>query len=155
MPRRFSFADWREGFYTSTIMNVQVAVLCDAAADYHGKLNLLGTFDTVFTQKLPAVHPQCAIVLRIVFDRIEEGEHKLKLNFVNEDGKLVMPSMDVPVQVAFPGDTTFASRNFIVNIQQLKLEKAGLYSIDVALDGRQLTSIPLCVRQMEPKPPTA
>ena len=28
-------------------MNIQVAVLCDAATDDNGKLNLLGAFDTV------------------------------------------------------------------------------------------------------------
>ena len=53
--------------------------------------------------------------------------------------------------MAFSGDSTFVSRNFIINIQQLKFEQAGLYSIDVALDGRQLTSIPLCVKQVEQK----
>jgi hypothetical protein len=130
-------------------MNIQVAVLCDAAADYNGKLNILGTFDTLFTPKLPAIHPQCAIALRIAFDRIEEGAHKLRLNFVDEDGKLIMPSMDAPVDVVFPGESTFVSRNFIINIQQLKLEKEGLYSIDVALDGRQLTSISLSVKQVD------
>ena len=129
-----------------------MAVLCDAAADYHGKLSLLGIFETIVTQKLPMVYPQCAIVLRIAFDRIEEGPHKLKLNFVNDDGKLVAPSMDMPVNVVFPGDATFATCNFIVVFQQLKLEKGGSYSFDVALDGRQLTSIPLHVRLVEPKP---
>lgn len=130
-------------------MNIQIAVLCDAAADYNGKLNLLGTFDTIFTAKLPAIHPQCAIALRVAFDRIEEGEHKLRLNFVNEDGKLIMPNMDATVKVDFPGDVNFVSRNFIINIQQLKLETKGLYSIDVALDGRQLTSIPLAVKLVD------
>ena len=41
-------------------MNIQVAVLCDAATDDNGKLNLLGAFDTIYTQQLPAVHPQCS-----------------------------------------------------------------------------------------------
>ena len=31
-------------------MNIQVAVLCDAATDDHGKLNLLGAFDTIFAE---------------------------------------------------------------------------------------------------------
>src|SRR2546425_8041034 len=39
-------------------MHVQIAALCDAATDYNGKLNLLGTFDTVLTQQMPAVHPR-------------------------------------------------------------------------------------------------
>ena len=48
-------------------MNIQVAVLCDAATDDNGKLNLLGAFDTIYTQQLPAVHPQCSIALRVTF----------------------------------------------------------------------------------------
>ena len=35
-------------------MNIQVAVLCDAATDDNGKLNLLGAFDTIYTQQLPS-----------------------------------------------------------------------------------------------------
>jgi len=129
-------------------MNVQIAALCDAATDYGGKLNLLGTFDTIMTQKLPAVHPQCSIGLRLVFNRIEEGSHKLKVNFVDEDGRLVMPSIDLSAEVIFPPDASFLARNFIINIQQLKFEKPGQYAIGIAMDGRQESSIPLQVRQV-------
>jgi len=129
-------------------MKIQMAVLCDAATDYNGKLNILGTFDTIFTPQMPAFHPQCSIALRLVFSKIEEGQHKLKINFVNEDGKFVMPSIELPVDVAFPADSHFLSRNFIVNIQQLKFDQEGIYSIDIALDGRQEICIPLLVKQL-------
>ena len=52
-------------------MDIQVAVLCDAATDYKGKLNLLGTFNSVYTRELPANYPQCSIVLRVVFKPVE------------------------------------------------------------------------------------
>jgi hypothetical protein len=132
-------------------MTIQVAVLCDAATDYNGKLNLLGTFDTIYTPQLPAQHPQCSIATRIAFDRMEEGQHTMVINFVDEDGQPIMASMDVPVEVTFPPDATFISRNFIVNIQQLKLDKTGLYSIDLSIDGRSLSSIPLAVKRMDQK----
>jgi hypothetical protein len=132
-------------------MNIQIAVLCDAATDYGGKLNLLGTFDTILTSQLPAVHPQCSIALRIAFNKIEEGSHKVKMNFVDEDGKLVMPSIDMPVDVVVPNELNFLVRNFVINIQQLKFEQPGQYSIDVAVDGRQETSIPLLVRHQSAK----
>ncbi len=135
-------------------MEIQVAVLCDAATDYAGKLNLLGTFDTIHATRLPAVHPQCSIALRMTFKQVEEGSHKVKLNFVDEDGKLVMPSIDAPVEVVVPGDTIFISRNFVVNIQQLKFDKPGLYSIDIAVDGRQEGSIPLLVKHIPSKQET-
>ena len=133
-------------------MDIQIAVLCDAAMDSAGKLSLLGAFDTISAVRMPAIHPQCAIALRLVFQKIEEGAHKLKLNFVNEDGRQVMPSIDMPVQVDLPEDATFASRNFIVNIQRLEFGTPGLYSVDIALDGRHTASIPLLVKLHQTAP---
>jgi len=65
---------------------------------------------------------------------------------VDEDGKPVMPPIEMPVEVQVPEETIFLSRNIIVNIQKLRFEKEGLYSIDIAVDGRQEGSIPLLVR---------
>ena len=132
-------------------MTIQVAVLCDAATDYNSKLNLLGTFDTILASQLPAQHPQCSVALRIAFDRAEEGSHLLSMNFTDEDGQPIMPAMNVPVEILFPADATFMSRNFVINIQQLKFEQAGLYSIDLSMDGRPLSSIPLAVKMLERK----
>lgn len=133
-------------------MNIQMAILCDAAADYGGKLNVLGTFDTIVTSHLPAVHPQCSIALRIAFTKIEEGTHKVKVNFVDEDGRFVMPSIDMPVEVVVPAELNVLVRNFVINIQQLKFDRPGQYSIDIAIDGRQETNIPLLVRHQEHRP---
>ncbi len=133
-------------------MNIQVAVLCDAATDDNGKLNLLGAFDTIYTQQLPAVHPQCSIALRVTFGHEDEGEHQLRLNFVDADGRFIMPGIDIPVQVVLPGDSHFGTRNFIVNIQQLKFEGPGLYSIDLLMDNRSQASIPLLVKHNPPAP---
>jgi len=129
-------------------MTIQLAVLCDAATDYNGKLNILGTFDTIFAQQFPASHPQCSVALRVAFTKMEEGNHTLKINFVNEDGQSIMPSVDIPVDVILPGDATFISRNFVLNIQQLKFETVGLYAIEIAADGQHEASIPLAVKQM-------
>lgn len=134
-------------------MNIQVAVLCDAATDDNGKLNLLGAFDTICTRQLPAVHPQCSIALRVTFFSGDEGKHELRLNFVDADGRSIMPDFPpVPVEVALPEDMHFGARNFIVNIQQMKFEEPGLYSIDVSVDGQAQTSIPLMVRHTPPPP---
>lgn len=133
-------------------MNIQVAVLCDAATDDNGKLNLLGAFDTIYTQQLPAVHPQCSIALRVTFGHEDEGARQLKLSFVDADGRSIMPGIPIPVEVVLPGDSHFGTRNFIVNIQQLKFENPGLYSTDIALDDRTCASIPLLVKLTAPTP---
>ena len=78
---------------------------------------------------------------------------ELRLNFVDEDGKSVWPApIEMSVEVVVPDETIFLSRNFIVNIQKLKFEKEGLYSIDIAVDGRQEGSIPLLVKVPPPAP---
>jgi hypothetical protein len=127
-------------------MNIQVAVLCDAATEDHGKLNLLGSFDTIYAPQLPAVHPQCAVALRVTFTAGDEGQRRLKLNFVNADGHAIMPPIEIPVAVELPDDVHFVTRNFIVNIQQLKFDEEGLYSVDVRLDDKSQTGIPLLVK---------
>ncbi len=129
-------------------MNIQVAVLCDAATDENGKLNLLGAFDTIYAQQLPALHPQCAIALRVTFTGVDEGTHQLKLNFVDADGQPIMPSIDIPVEVLLPGEAHFGTRNFIINIQQLRFAQPGIFAIDVAMDGQLHASIPLMVKHL-------
>jgi hypothetical protein len=132
-------------------MNIQVAVLCDAATDDNGKLNLLGAFDTIYARELPAVHPQCAVALRVTFLAGDEGKHSLQLNFVDADGRSIMPNFPpIPVEVSLPEDMHFGTRNFIVNIQQLKFDQPGLYSVDVSLDGQPQASMPLLVKHVQP-----
>jgi hypothetical protein len=133
-------------------MNIQVAVLCDAATNDNEKLNLLGAFDTIYAQQLPAVHPQCSVALRLTFTAGDEGHHQLTLNFVNADGRTIMPPMDLPVSISLPDDAHFLTRNFIVNIQQLKFNEAGRFSLDIQLDGQSQASIPLLVKHMPPPP---
>jgi hypothetical protein len=134
-------------------MNIQVAVLCDAATDDNGKLNLLGAFDTIQTPQLPAVHPQCSIALRVTFYSGDEGQHRLQLNFVDADGHSIMPDLPaMPVEFLLPDDMHFGTRNFIINIQHLKFANPGLYSIDISLDGQPQTSIPLLVKHNPPAP---
>ena len=128
-------------------MNVQVAVLCDAATqDSSSKLNVLGAFDTIFASQMPTFHPQCAVALRATFAADDEGQHKLALNFINADGRSLMPPIEIPITVALPADTHFISLNFVVSIQQLQFPAAGLYSVDIRLDGKSQASIPLQVK---------
>jgi hypothetical protein len=130
-------------------MTIQVAVLCDAAVDYNGKLSLLGTFDTIHSPVIPAHHPQCSVAVRIAFDRMEEGQHVLEVNFVDEDGHPIMRGMKLPGEVVFPPEATSVSRNFIVNIQQLAFAKEGSYSVNLAMDGAALCGIPLVIKQAQ------
>jgi hypothetical protein len=126
-------------------MDIQAAVLCDSATDYRGKLCLLGTFDTIITPSLPSTHPHCSIALRIVFRDADEGVHKLKLRLINADGQNILPKIEPEMHVKLPENVYFYSRNLIFNLQQIKFEQAGLYSIDVIIDDHIVARIPLQV----------
>ena len=134
-------------------MKVELFVLCDAATDYHGKLNILGTFDAIWAKQIPAVHPQCAVALRVRFSKIEEGEHNVRINIVDEDGKAVVPPLEAGVNIQFrETPLTSISANMILNLQGLKFHIYGEYSVDLAIDGRHEASLPLYVNQMQGKP---
>ena len=131
-------------------MKTEIITLCDAATDSGGKLNILGCFDCVWVREVPATHPHCSVAVRIRFSKVEEGEHRFRVTFMDEDGQLVVPTIDGNLNVQFGPNDDSTVANLILNIQQVKLAKYGQYSIDVAIDGRQEASLPLFVKQ----PPT-
>jgi len=135
-------------------MKLETFCLCDAATVSGGKLNILGAFDSIQTTQAPAVHSQCAIALRLRFTRIEEGNHRIKITIVDEDGRSIMPDLEGMMTVKFGAEDDSAVTNFVINIQQLKLDKFGQYAIDLAVDSRHEASLPLVVKQAQtPTPP--
>jgi hypothetical protein len=124
-------------------MHLELAALCDAATEHAGKLNILGVFDTIASPEYPFVYPQCAFACRVRFHRIEAGKHSLNLNFVDEDGSNILPPLNANLDIQFPHQAESLVSNMILNIQGLKIPKAGKYSLDLALDNRQEITIPL------------
>ncbi len=135
------------------LMKIEVFALCDAATDYGGKLNMLGAFDGIFTQKVPVVQAHCAIALRLRLSKVEEGKHHIKFNLIDPDGHLVVPSMDANVDVRVPPHRDSIALNLVLNLQQLKFEKFQEYSLDLAIDNRHEASLPLSVVELKENRP--
>lgn len=129
-------------------MNIEAFLLCDAATEQQGKLNVLGAFDTIYAKQLPAIHPACAIALRIRFEISEQGSHPVKILVIDEDAKPAGPKLDgnINVKVREGMDSTIA--NLILNIQRLKFEKYGKYRIDLTIDNQTITDLPFTVREV-------
>ncbi|MBC8413278.1 MAG: hypothetical protein ISR96_13345 [Nitrospira sp.] len=127
-------------------MIVEIFSLCDAATEQHGRLNLLGTFDTIWADQAPITYPQCAVAIRMRFSKIEEGEHALKLSVVNADGKPLVNAFETKLNIQFhKTDRTTLTANLILNLHGLKIETHGEYAIDLAINGRQEASLPFFV----------
>lgn len=126
-------------------MEVQVATLCDSALENNGKLFVWGTFDTICAQSMPVAHPQCAFAMRICFKPGDEGEHQFVIRMIDDDGKAKFELKSKPLQIKFPPDAYFLTRNLVINIQGLRFDRIGQYSLDIVADDEMLSRIPLRV----------
>jgi len=127
-------------------MNIEAFLLCDAATDQRGKLNILGAFDNIFAKKMPTMHPACAVAARIRFEKIEEGSHPIRIRIIDEDGKSIGPKLEGNVNVRIGDDADSTATNIVLNIQRLKFEKYGQYRIDLAIDNQIKASLPFHVK---------
>lgn len=130
-------------------MKLEVFTLCDAATNYNGKLNILGTFDTIFSNTVPIIYPQCSVAVRLRFFRIEEGDHQVTINITDTNKKSVLQPLIASVKINFSktGPESLAT-NLILNIHGLKLDKFGDYIISLAVDGRHESTLPLLLKEV-------
>ena len=129
-------------------MNIELFALCDAAADYNGKLSILGAFDAIWARTVPAVHPQCSVALRMRFSKIEEGEHKVKINIVDADGKSVVKPFETSAKIRYQENVNSIAANMILNLHGIKFPVFGDYSIDLTVNDKHEASLPLYVNQL-------
>ena len=127
-------------------MDIQIATLCDFAADYNGKLVFSGTLDTLAARAVSVVHPSCALAMRFCFTPEDAGRHKLSINIINEDGESLDPA-NMPIEPEFdvkmPKEIPFNTRNMVMNLQGLRFTEDGIYSIDIGYDGELMMRLPL------------
>lgn len=129
-------------------MNIEAFLLCDAATDSMGKLNVLGAFDALNVQSFPFVLPQCSVAVRMRLQRIEQGTHKLTIHFIDDDGKFVIPPLDGGIEMKVDSNERSGIANLIINLQNLKFEHTGEYALILAVDGKEITRLPLHVRKI-------
>lgn len=122
-------------------------VMSDASTDSHGKLNILGVFDVINAQNLPATHPNCAVAVRLRFTRSDGTEHNVRIELSDGDGNPLIPKFEQLVQIKFQEDIPTSTANFILNIQNLTLINYGEYSINLSVGEKFKATIPLYVRR--------
>lgn len=116
-------------------MNVKYSFVCDAAnIAQSGNLNVLGIFKSINAVQFPCVYPRFMYIAHIEFHRSETGKHKFKLNFINDDGKEILPPMYGEINVNPQNPFT----NIMVNINGATFPKPGAYQIDLNIDYQHL-----------------
>jgi hypothetical protein len=126
-------------------MVTEVFVLCDGANDSHGKLNILGAFDMIIAEAFPFVHPHCTIALRLRYDHNDSQESKVRIIIQGAATEPPLASIDAALQRPVSTNPT-STANLIVNINSLRFEKPGDYSIILQVNGLPAAITPFFVR---------
>src|SRR3954469_4741585 len=115
-------------------MQVNLLVLCHAAdVSRDGKLNTLGGFDSIHAASFPLTYPTMVLVVRLEAHPTEAGDHRMKLQLQDEDGRDVVP----PLQGEFPtGAPPFAgvplrTAPLILQMHGVRFERPGHYSFEL------------------------
>ena len=129
-------------------MNVALALLADAAnLSVDGKLNILGIFNTIFSDRYPAVHPEMKLVLRLQLHPAELDQPKqVNVQLRNDEGRRVDGfGADFTVQAA-PGLGTggeMLTNDNVVSVSNLYLEGPGTYEFVILVNGEVKAQVPL------------
>ncbi len=129
-------------------MQVEIFTLCDAATLQEGKLNILGTFDTIWVAEIPAVYPQCAVAMRLRFTRIEAGRHQIAVHVVDVDGQAIIPPLGGEIEIAMEPDDSFSTVSLVLNIQRLPIKKCDECAVQLAVDKIEAFSLPFRARKI-------
>ena len=114
-------------------MKTDIFTLCDSAQDYNGKLIIIGTFNKIIVNQIPAMHPEFAVVARIIFDENEKREHNIEFCIKNDDNVFIMPTHKMKVDTS-NYDGKEASINMIVKGNNINIPELGAYSIILKVD---------------------
>lgn len=126
-------------------MQVKLALLADYAnVTAEGKLNILGIFDRINVQSLPAVHPQMHLILRLEAHPAERDRtHIVEIRLHDPDGDTVFEVKGDLVPHGQSGRTI--ATNQILTLNNLQLGKTGGYTFVVFVDNDLKSEVPLGV----------
>lgn len=130
---------------------LHAAFLCDSAADYGGKVSVLGGFISLFNcQDLPSaglVH----FVGRVAFDSSEVRQsHKFSVSVVDPSGEVMfsVTSTVVPTQVVQDDEIKLHQGLNLILPLALTFNVLGVHWVKLEVDGVSMAELPLQVRQL-------
>jgi hypothetical protein len=133
-------------------MEVKSVVLCSAATPHpDGTFSLLrGGVDTWGVVSFPA-QIQFGLVVILELLSTEVGiPHLLELDVIDADGHRVIPQTKIPFSIPVRTNTTRYKFNLVMGNGVVQVIKIGTYSVQVGVDGRNLSSTEFQIVQAAP-----
>ncbi len=115
-------------------MEYEIFTICDNAQNYNGKLVIVGTFDTIFSQSFPLTYDAFSLAVKINCPTNEFKDGTLQVNLKNEkNGEDVCPSvtMTVPLNNNNPEQVLTLALNF----NKVLFPEPGEYFVELKFNG--------------------
>lgn len=135
-------------------MQLGFAFLADAAQDTpDGKISVLGgNFDTIYAARFPTSQPAMSLVVNLRVQPTECGrEHRLRVEFLNEDGGPLIPRIELGFLPQKRADAPHrpVNVNLIAVLQGVPFSRAGEYGSHILVDDLELGVLPLYLVQAQ------
>jgi hypothetical protein len=127
-------------------MDVTFAVLADYAnVSREGKLNVMGIFDRVFARQLPSRFPPMQLVIRLEAQPAElDREHAIRIQLSDPEGAALF-DINGSFTPRGPDPGQPVSVNHVVGLADLPLQKTGVHTIAIWVDGDRKRQVALRV----------
>ncbi len=112
------------------IQPIEYALFCDyASLSVDGKLNLVGIFERIMSEQMPAVHPQMFVVSKIL---IPQGKHSITFTLMQQDKVLAKSTIEKEM------DKPLGSHTHFWGIHGLKIESWDPIELQILFEGKQV-----------------
>jgi len=115
-------------------MEYEIFTICDNAQNYNGKLVIVGTFDTIFSQSFPLTYDAFSLAVKINCPTNEFKDGTLQVNLKNEkNGEDVC----TPITANVPIDKSISSQTLtlVLNFNKVLFTEPGEYFIELKFNG--------------------
>jgi len=137
------------------MIKIPLAVIADSAnVSREGKLNILGIFQNIGANTVPATHPQISLILTFQGERGDaSSEHPLKIQMVSADGE-VMINIETRLRFNIPpsGEHTVLAHQ-IFQFAHITFKRFGTYDLNIFVNNEVRKTVSLNV--IEVKPPAS
>lgn len=125
----------------------ELFTIADYAMEHGGKLTVIGSFDTIFTQAFPSVHPSMYLALKFRVDNRDAGVHDLRIVGKDPNGRPVVEIKGTSDVKPSP-HADYSSSVMVFPFFNIQLEVAGRYTFEVYFDEDFVTGLSLHVVQV-------
>ena len=124
-------------------MVLELYTICEGAFAKNGQLTIVNTLDSVIVKTFPMIL-NLGVGIKLKLFKDEYGKHDVALTFANIDGVSIAPEMKIAPNVVSPND--FCHLVMSTNIQGIRIEKPGLYFVELSVDGNKLAKASLEIK---------